>query len=225
MKTNRILRSAGVLLLVTVLTSALWSGMTMARYTARTNVQASARVARFGIGNYAANFNNRSMIYWHRGFYGAMAGGLPTWNPGLDFRMNATNESEVAVNMRVRFFTTIQHNAVNWPNFDWQSTQHRREIEYGIAGVGTGFPDIVNPTGTDPRIGWLRAYVNGVQREYVYNVGVFVAPGETVQFAWSLVGHTRFEGTERQWINDFDGRGQINIVFRINYDIIATQVD
>ena len=44
-------------------------------------------------------------------------------------------------------------------------------------------------------------------------------PGESVRFSWSLWGHANQSAHNR------DGSGNLNRAYRINYDIIATQVD
>jgi hypothetical protein len=198
----------------------------LARYISQNTVTATVRAGNFRLGNHYANFGSNTMIYWHREFFGAPYNNQPTWRP-LDFRIYATNESEVAVNMQLRFYTVVQHNAANWPSFSWSNTTHRREIPFGVAGAGqTNFEPANN---TNPRIGFVRAYSITTPARgtilYEPDVGVLVHPGERIEFIWSLISHVNYPGGDtRHMMDDTQGRGDINTVFRINYDIIATQV-
>jgi len=246
MKKSPFLRVASVLWAAAVLSLAFY-GVTLARYVARADVNAAAQIAGFDVQSTPVNFGTNRMVYLHRrtrshmgrptghyqltvASYGAVD---PPWQgrggPGTNlnrstspheyFRIDVTNTSDVAVRMRPEFFNVLDHHAR--PGARTRVPHHR-----------LGQPTNPYMSHYMPRIVNVRSYPARTAAEGNYGGpnhtadGVFVAPGDTVRFYWELEAHTdRHNVVDKYGNSVVEARGWLNHAFRINYDIIAVQVD
>jgi len=231
MKPNRFLRAAAVLLIITLPTFAFMS-TTMARYTARAQMLATARVAGFDVQATPYNFGTDHMVYFHPRTRSHM--GSPTnyftvssnWPYGVHwarnfsyyeqtFRIDITNTSQVSVRLRPEFFNILHGNAT--PGARTPIGHHR---------LG-GNPALLHSVHTAPRIVNVHSYPARTAQQGNYGgpnhhaEGVFAAPGDTVRFYWDLEAHTY----RHTLVDKHPSRGWLSGAFRISFDIIAVQVD
>jgi|GEM_PF-1658018 len=167
-------------------------------------------------------------------------------NLGETFRIDVTNTSEVAVRMRPEFFNVFSHGShsravlppstlpaasANPPGVGTPVTRvhfpHHRQLGPALP-ANHDAPRIVNVRSgaVTPAVPGGSTY--GVAVATHHPDGVFVLPGGTVRFYWEIQAHTYRHTIVDKYGNTHatrEARGWLNNAFRINYDIIATQVD
>lgn len=229
--------------LVLTMIGVLTMPLAVSKYTAQGQGQAKARIASFDIISSTGSFGTDAMIYFHKQFAG---------DTGYVFRIDITNTSEVAVRLQLRFYNVFQNDGTYASNFNWTNASHRRLLNFPVTN---SIPNIFNTDASGngtrptvgiaystthyPRISFVRTadlgdtdYPNTDRRYYSLTSGQegpLVLPGETIRIKLGLHGQFYRSGTTTN-IHEHNVTGttqdaQHNAVFRINYDIIATQVD
>jgi len=215
---------------------------TLARFVSVGQADAAARIAAFDIDIIEiGGFGGNQLLYFHKAF----AEEEPS------FYIEAVNNSEVTVRARLRFYNVMQNNGTIIEGFQWWNNDHRREFPAHIGMFNNGNPITSRTTYTTPhpRIGRIRtADTSGVlfeptDRQFyatgtlgTIHEGAVMQPGEAIRFYFTVLpelngphginnirNHDDFSGNRRN--NAIAGDGRYDAVFRINFDIIATQVD
>jgi len=219
-------------------------GATVARYATRVEGNVAARMAGFDVESTPMNFGTNRMVYFHRrtrshlgrptGHYRltvASYGGVSSpWQgfggPGTNlyeqFRIDITNTSDVTVRMRPEFFNVLDHYAR--PGVVRTRVPHHRYGQPTNPYMSHDMPRIVNvrSDNVSPAISGGSTYGGTNHNED----GVLVNPGGTVRFYWELEAHSDRHLFVCRWGNsDLAAFGWLNHAFRINYDIIAVQID
>jgi len=217
----------------------------LARFTSVAQGDAVARIAAFDVDVVAlGGFGDDHLLYFHKAH-----------NPGdgPSYFIEATNNSEVTVRVRLRFYNVLQNNgSITVPtNFQWWNNAHRREFPMNTNMLNAGTPATARTTDATPhpRIGRIRtANTAGVMfapsdRQFyaagalgTIHEGAVMQPGETIRFYFNILpelngpnninnirNHDDFSGNRRN--NDIGGDGRYDAVFRINFDLVATQVN
>ena len=237
-----------VVLWMAVLTSVvvLWVVPTAyAKYIAVAQGNAAARIAAFDISDVKhAGFGDGELLYFHKGN-----------TPQNTLYIEAKNNSDVTVRAKLRFFNVLRDNGnvatsgYNW----WSSPNHRRMLLDNVNIFNGTAPAVaranslsgtttVNNNTAYPRIRNVRtantsgtAYGSAAPQYYYFNTsapgneGAIVAPGETIRFYFDISHELYRQGmspdTNIHNVDDYAGDGTFDAVFRLNFDIIATQVD
>lgn len=218
---------------------------TLARFTSTAQADAAARVAAFDIDVVEiGGFDGSQLLYFTRS----------SAQQEHTFFIEAVNNSEVTVRARLRFYNVLRNDGSNTAppaNFQWWNLNHRRQITAQTSMFNSGTPITSRTTDTHPhpRIGIIRtADTSGVffdptDRQFyatgtlgTIHEGAVMQPGEAIRFYFSILpelngphninnirSHNDFSGNRRN--NATAGTALFNAVSRINFDIIATQVD
>lgn len=238
MKRNFFLCASAYLLLAVVTTSSVLTS-TLAKYISATDtVSTNARVAAFDVGEVKhSGFGNNEMLYYHKKNPEQMSG----------YWIEARNNSEVTVRAKLRFYNVLRDNGTIAANYNWTSSPGSRRMllnninifngsaptpaiaNWASGQVNTAYPRIrnvrtANASGT-AYSSTARQYYNATTG---VNEGAIVQPGETIRFYFDISHELIRNGTtatNTQTVDDFNGDGTYDAVFRINFDIIATQVD
>ena len=214
-----------------------------AKYIANAQGNATARIAAFDIsGVKHSGFGKDELLYYHKAYTAQQT----------NYYIEAKNNSEVTVRAKLRFFNVLRDDGTiasgyNW----WLSPDHRRMLLDNVNIFnGTAPPAarantwngsaLVNGNTAYPRIRNVRtanasgtAYSPTAPQYYNAtagaNEGACMEPGETVRFYFDLSHELYRQGmspdTNIHTIDDYAGDGTFDAVFRINFDLIATQID
>jgi len=214
---------AAALVLAVVSTAAV-SG-TLGKYAAAGKGEAQARIAKFDVEVTENQYYGENVVYyWHKALY---------TDQGWGMYLTVKNNSEVTLRVQLRFYNVLQDNAKVAAGFQWTNTGHRRE--WPAAGVS--YHNAWNAiSDTYPRFR-VRSF-SAADAPYppahalYYSTaagqeGVVLPPQESVLLGWNVSGELYQAGTATNVavIDDTAGDGTLDRAFRINYDIIATQVD
>ncbi|MCL2445870.1 MAG: hypothetical protein FWD06_03770 [Oscillospiraceae bacterium] len=218
---------------------------TIARYVSVAQAEAQARMAGFDIDVVEIGFGGSQMLYFTRS---------SPQSESLFF-IEAVNNSEVTVRARLRFYNVLANNGSNTvapANFQWWNNNHRRALPAVASMFNAGTPPTSRTTDTlpHPRIGRIRTadtsgvFFDATDRQFYATgtlgtilEGAVMQPGEAIRFYFSILpemdgphtinnirNHHDFSGNRRT-PHDNSGDARYNAVSRINFDIIATQVD
>ena len=206
----------------------------LARYRSVAQGVAASRIAAFDIDVVEiGGFGD--MIYFHKAD-----------NPenGHEFFIEAVNNSETVVRVRLRFFNVLQNNGnVITNDFQWWNNEHRRMVP-AVAGMfNDGTPPTSNTTldNPHPRIGGIRTadtagqfFVQSDRQFYAATdlglahifEGAIMRPGEAIRFYFNILPEINGPNNINNIKNhdDFSGNALFNAVFRINFDLVATQI-
>jgi len=209
----------------------------LARYRSVAQGEAGSRIAAFDIDVVEiGGFGD--LLYFHK-----------VDNPAADehaFFIEAVNNSETTVRVRLRFFNVRQNNGtIITENFQWWNNAHRRALPVDIAMFNTNNPPTSNTTNANPhpRIGGIRTADTSGQlfdptdRQFyaaanagalgTIQEGAIMQPGEAIRFYFNILPEINGPNNINNIKNhdDFSGNALFNAVFRINFDLIATQVN
>ena len=204
-KLNRPLKIA-VWLWVLAIATMSFLPSTMARFTASGGGSSAAQIAAFGIDT-TPNFNAHSMVYFTRSSAAQYRSGY--------FHIRVENTSDVAIRVRPEFFNLRPRNATLPGNV---RTLVAHSTTATAANADISVPRIVNVHTSDSAAG---ARITAGVRAYGGPNGnhPLLFPDETIYFRFEIQEHPN------RSIHDTLRRGGLNAAYRINYNILATQVD
>jgi hypothetical protein len=239
------------LILIMTLSSlaALWVAPAVhAKYAAAGKGSATAQIAAFDIGEVKhAGFGQNEMLYYHKAFAEEIS--------GYYIEAKNTSEVTVRAKLRFfnvlrdngviaagyNWWSTPGHRRMLFDNiniFNGNAPATARANTQDGNGnaslhINTAYPCIHNVrtanAGGAVYAATAPQYYNAAAGE---NEGALVQPGETIRFYFDishelLWGYTMSDGrnVDIQDMDDFSGRGPLDAVFSINFDIIATQID
>ncbi|MDR0532109.1 MAG: hypothetical protein LBG83_08605 [Oscillospiraceae bacterium] len=198
----------------------------MSKYYASGSGSAVAHIAKFDLEATNNEYFGNECVYY-----------MPVANNGWGMYIAVQNRSEVRVRVHLRFYNVLQDDATVASSFNWLNSSHRRECPPS----GTNYYNAYNAaTATAPRF-QVKSY-SAINAPYAstdaryYSTasgseGVELAPvgqaGDSVLLGWNLDGILYKTGTTDTVNNysDTASDGTLDRAFRINYDIIATQID
>ena len=203
------------LILLLTIAVVVTTPIALSKYVATGTGSAKARIAKFDVQHTGQNvsFGTDVMIFWHSQWCGA---------PGYVFTVNGIkNTSEVTVRAKFRFYNVFQDNATYADNFDWTNPAHRRPLRATDDYYGA-YPGI----NTEPRIYmWTtdgKTYSTTPGQE-----GVVLQPGDSMNLQWAMSGEKYRSSTTTNTAAALDTAGDFSVdwAYRVNYDIITTQID
>lgn len=230
------IRAVWLCALALMVLAVLTMPLAVSRYVATGTGSAKARIAAFDVECPAhPSTGQKTLMFVSKHTAG-------TKKDAWYFGVKVKNTSEVTVRVQLKFYNVRQDDATIPASFDWTNPNHRRlftsTVGYGASGVwqSVGYTPLFRIQAYEEN--WTTGVPLTDHRVYSTTAGQegsLLHPDEEVMLRWYVsdekyagtdaVHNANYPNTNVYDIFDRIGDGSVDAAFRINYDIIATQVD